>query len=702
MRLRGNRRSSGKNRRRRTWFQPGHASNFTRCKEDDEISTAPSCLRLSKTDFDQVVEVGADGFCLEINGLDNQPLPRKLLRPLGGSSEDPTSCLKEPTAKNGDEYRIFHKGLLQNLFNEAYREHPGCEGELIFDHFREKKVGLAWQQGLKCTVCMYQSRVHKLYREVYTGKPGRRPAELNLALQVGLSQSPAGNCAARVILNSTGIPAPSASGLQKSSNKVSQVLVSLNEEDMEHQRQEVKRFNILRGITGGLAAETDCMYNVPMSHMGSRTPMQPATQVICTITENVTKSKKIIGVSLSNKHCSVGDSMRARGIKVSCPNHSGYCGQNVEKEDVIGNEARNVEIAYRNMQKKSHTPVKVLTTDGDSRALSGVNVVNRELGFNPVVSSRDTRHLSEDQGRFLKRQLFSKNMFPGRLKAQRDKVQKNFSDNLKRRCYGEFNIGHKVFGNDTNILKKKLNEAAEAVVECFSGHCGDKCNMRSFVCEPKLGKAWQHSYLGEGEQLSVSAKDKSIIRKAIAVRLAPEAVEKTKYNKNTQKSEANNRSIRRSLPKNILMKRNATGRLHGTVHRLNNGVASSTLKKLIALGVTVPSDAKTVEGLLSDDKIEKAHKKRQQSEHYKARRRMWRERNFKIYKERSAETAARSYAKGLLSTEDMRSAQVNISIDHSYSSPLPVKLRSNYSLRSKDKRHAALSHPSVCHDHSYA
>ena len=86
---------------------------------------------------------------------------------------------------NTDSYRIFHAQRVEELFNNSLQEHltfmPGCTGQLIFDDEQEKKVGLAWKECLKCTVCNYISKKEKLYKEVTwsNSKGGEKSANMH-------------------------------------------------------------------------------------------------------------------------------------------------------------------------------------------------------------------------------------------------------------------------------------------------------------------------------------------------------------------------------------------------------------------------------------------------------------------------------------------------------------------------------------------
>ena len=52
----------------------------------------------------------------------------------------------------------------------------------------------------------------------------------------------------------------------------------------------------------------------------------------------------------------------------------------------------------------------------------------------------------------------------------------------------------------------------------------------------------------------------------------------------TQKSEAVDRGISKSVPKNVTFKHSFAGRVHSVIHRINHGIGESTIFKCEALG----------------------------------------------------------------------------------------------------------------------
>ena len=105
------------------------------------------------------------------------------------------------------------------MWNTCTRQHsrvtPDCPGDLIFDISSELQRGLAWQERLKCTRCVYVSHMHKLYEEVKSIKRGGKAATINYGLHVGLSHTAISNTSMCNILHAMNTPAPALPGMTK-------------------------------------------------------------------------------------------------------------------------------------------------------------------------------------------------------------------------------------------------------------------------------------------------------------------------------------------------------------------------------------------------------------------------------------------------------------------------------------------------------
>lgn len=77
----------------------------------------------------------------------------------------------------GEFYRILshHKVLeLFNMDNKACADHRSCPGNFSWDNDAERKWGLCWSMGVKCTTCSFRTGPHKWYYEIPSQGRGRK------------------------------------------------------------------------------------------------------------------------------------------------------------------------------------------------------------------------------------------------------------------------------------------------------------------------------------------------------------------------------------------------------------------------------------------------------------------------------------------------------------------------------------------------
>ena len=668
----------GFKRRSKSWFRPGNRQGNSVCNkrksspppisDDKNVQHANSVhKRLTKDIFESIVEcpdVPITGKVdkqniIAIKDADGCMMPGRVLRPLScrpGNSKD--DILSESDKCIDRSYKIVHDELLRKFINTTFMEHKSCDGELFWHSVQQ--YGLAWKLGLQCKKCGYEGKPTKLYEEANVpGKStGRRAAAPNIGLQVGLSHTPLSNSGFRVLCASIGIPPPSLRGLQYSANKVGEKLVKINVKDMGDIREELKEIESLKG-GGGIAAETDSIYNIPLQYGGTRTPGQPATQVVTTISENSTKRKKIIGAYLGNKHCAKAQTLQAQGRNVNCPNHPGHCSKNLDLCAVIGDEQRNVTIAYQDIRKSDLT-ISTITTDGDSKSSEAIEQVNKMIGAPPPYKQRDPVHFAKTHAKLIKKQPFSAGMFPGSTKAEREKQLKEFARNVSKRCSAEMTVAIKKFKWDKGEIELHMRSVIDAILACHGGDCGNLCHQNSLVCS--RSNQWT-----EKTEVLMNPTDVALLRHCVEQRLGCAGVRKTIFGTSTQKSEAVNRSIRRSLAKNVLYKRNAIGRVHSAIHGLNNRLGASLALQLRDVGADVTKYKRVLMALQSKQRIIRYNQLRQQTAKYKQRRAYFRVMRHKLYAERNKDKIkAQSYAKGLMDPLEMQATVSHIKLRHAY------------------------------------
>ena len=331
---------------------------------------------------------------------------------------------------------------------------------------------------------------------------------------------------------------------------------------------------------------------------------------------------------------------------MTCPNHTGHCSANLKPEQSVGDEGQCVSEIVSGMYKKHpNLAINYFTTDGDSRAFSGLLTIQAEIS--PVISKqmRDPRHLTENMRNAVKREKFSFKMFPGPTKTARDKQQASFALELSKRCTAEFESCHKKSKGNLTMMRKELSPVPQTLLLCYQGDCSD-CNKYSFVCGSNKKNPWVKGFQQQKMQIDPSETDKEVLLSWINMRLGYDILGKTHLNTSTQKSEAFNRVLSRCNPKSVTLKRNFSGRIHSAAHLTNCGIAESTRSKCAAVGAPLSTGTRVVTQLKQKDRKVCYIRRKMKSPSYKAGRIERRVKRYQQYHEQKAEQVIH-YQKGL-------------------------------------------------------
>jgi len=587
----------GQGKRKDTYFQHGHKLMTRRSKKDSPKKHTGPCAEQTPAEASAMP-----------GGLRRlRPRPEKTSNTARQSLSRGNRVINvEKMVDMWNSAILLHDEHYQRLkcdVSEQDSGHSGSESELCtfpqFDIAQEVKWGLGWKQSLQCTKCQFTSPTYKLYSEVSTPrKRGAKPAAVNLSLQSGLMDTPIGNRGARLLMTNMDIPPPAKSSMQRLSNFVSDKTTLINTEDMKDRVQEIKDLNKRSGNTypNVISVAVDARYNTTsIGH--SKKAGQGASQAIALACETVTDKKYIISAVMQNKLCWIGAWMRGKGLNVQCPGgHEGCTGNLLPAKPLSEydmGQAIGSQLAMQDVL------VKYATTDGDARSAKGIEASLKVLQpMWEVERLADPYHLAKSQFRQCNSAVFSTDMFQGKTKLQKTEMKKIFSQDVKARCSLVMKELMKTNCGDLLILKKSLPKVLQATVKCYAGDCS-MCRRHSLVCGGGPSNCWwfRSMYLGPNQvtSLEMNENDKFILTEVLKIRLSEEAVTLTRFNTNTQKCEAVNRSISVSLPKNVNYGRNAMGRLSSVVLRNNMGIKKSTELKAESLGA--PLSARTQQSL---------------------------------------------------------------------------------------------------------
>ena len=123
-----------------------------------------------------------------------------------------------------------------------------------------------------------KSNTFNLFEEEKLGNQGGRPACINQGLQVGLSQTSINLSSFSKLLRSINTQPPSASGMQKCSNKTMPNIGKENTDDMMFRCQDLQSFKSLCGKdTKAVNVQADGCCNNALYSAVRKTPFQPST-----------------------------------------------------------------------------------------------------------------------------------------------------------------------------------------------------------------------------------------------------------------------------------------------------------------------------------------------------------------------------------------------------------------------------------------
>lgn len=512
----------------------------------------------------------------------------------------------------------MHCGQLWKMVNEVTHEHfnlhPKCLGQLNFDFYNEVQWGVCWRERVTCDHCVYASQFYNLYEEIDTGKPGRRAATANVGLNIAMTQTPVGPTSVRKLILGSHSPAPSATSMQKTAKKVSKLIEEENIKDMKQRRADLIDINRLRGNPlNEISVQSDGVYNNSLWSGVTRTPYQPATQMAYLVAENVTGNHQIINVELVNKICSKHGFHSKTDEQ--CDIKTDKCTATTSMETSIGDEKRWAKLVLEGLLE-DNLSVKYITTDQDTAAYLAATELYEENRTSTVPEHQiDTRHLSCSHRKQIKNSSDVQAMMPGSTIQYRQYLQGRFATDISKRCHKEFVTIHRQEAGDYSSIDSRVQLAIGAIKRCYAGD-HSRCQQYSSVCVGEDGDNWirRSAYLPCSFKINLTREhNEETLLQCIEYRLGQEVLRKTRLNTNSQKVEATNRSIRRSLPKNACFGRVFPGRAHSAIHSVNNGPGESLMRLCLQAGCPFPSGSKVSQGLINAQRLSEKQKQRARS-----------------------------------------------------------------------------------------
>lgn len=536
--------------------------------------------------------------------------------------------------------------MINTVTKQHSAEYPRCPGDLQFDAASEMKWGLVWRERVICNICNYHSAMYNLYEEIETGGKGRRSATANVGFNIALTQTPAAATSVIKMLLGGNVAAPSRSSMQKCATKVCKIIKKANIADMKDRRQQLKKLNKWQNQPENvIAVQCDGMYNNNLYSGVGHTPFQPATQCCYTVAENMTEKKQIIAMETVNKLCSKKGFHTAADDE--CRPKVGCCTATASMETNIGDEEKWAKLCFQDL-KEDNLELNFITTDPDTKAFHAAQTLyaDKHTGTMPQ-HQLDTRHLEQNHRKKINSNAAVLSMMPGGTQVYRKYLRSRFALDISTRCHAEFQSAFEETRGDFQKLTTLVHRSISAVQKCY---CGDhsSCRAHSKACDGSIKSNWiqKSCYLPRNFKIDASkAENKEALLECIEYRLSDDMLQLTRLNTNSQKVEGFNRSLRRSLPKNVTFSRNFSGRAHAAAHSVNNGPGTSIKKLCKAAGCPIPENSKVARRLQKLDQDAEMKKIREKSLKYKQKRK---ERKLALYQLHERHQEERKYIKNQL------------------------------------------------------
>jgi hypothetical protein len=612
--------AKGSNKRRKGHFTRGlQRFNQREAVYKTKCSETVWKPRLTRREFQKYCQVDSSGL---ITGVDSDHIPgnSKFLRP---KADVKTKLELYQVGDKIDDNITVNRQKMLDMINFVITEH-GFSAKCKRPNFKLQKhipKGLTGKWILACTQCDFISSTYQLYDEVDKSSQGAKAARVNIGMQVGLQETSTGNTKLRVMLSAANMTPGAKSGLARTANKIGDKTVELNKKDMAARRTELKDILKYRSVSNpkSINVQTDGWY--ASRSFGSRRKLgQAATLAIAAIREDITDQHQIIELCVHNKLCWRGAWLRNNGLEAECPNHDGECTATYDENKPFSE----YEMAYQSGTELalSDLIVRHITTDGDAKASSGMEQAMKDI-VDPMLTVErlaDRVHVGQAQIRAGVKAQFSRGMFAGDSTTKREDLQNIFAHDIKNRCSIIMSELFKKHNANSRVIGQKLAKIVDCVVNCYNGDC-TACRYNTSACDGGLRNSWWNrstycqSVHWQAGSLEMDVQDKLFVRSLLEMKLSVSAFHEMRMNTTSNQCESFHSSLSASVAKSTTYFRNARGRSHAVVHRVNNKSGESILAKLEYVGAPVTRGSRAAKTLkqvqdATDYSIEHRKKKR--------------------------------------------------------------------------------------------
>lgn len=528
-----------------------------------------------------------------------QPVLPYKLRPLNDLQKEEAS--KRQNVSSDHEYGIVKLSSISELMNNFWMNHAKLAERLNckipnIEFVKKQHMGLCITAILRCTKCMVSSEPIELYdKTTRSGKRGPAAGSLNTALPLACLKTKMGMKDIQFFLSTLSIQPPSSNLLQRNLNKMSDMVVKINEQSMITNQQIVKEINQLsRKNDEYVSVETDSSYNNRLQ-LG----FEAATQSFSPMVENVTTKKLTLSLQYVNRLCSK---------KHKNENHNDCAKNYPDNKSMASSEGYLVEKNINNINSQGILKVGAITSDA-------CNQINR------VCQSRSGKSVRHFTCYVHKMRNFQKHIHYMQVSTSSNTYNLEKNQYMKQLALAFRKRIQKEIGRINNRCKRETEFVKSAslcirnVIDCFVNN-HSMCHILSTVCQAHR-ESFKPTFLPCGKYLELSRCDLNKITAILEKDFSHDNLHQLYGLKTTNKSESMHNRLMTYITKRVTWSRNFSAMCHSAVHSDTFGTGQSTLLIAKQAGIPYCDNGPMRNHMMHIDNINNYCKARQQTEKYK-------------------------------------------------------------------------------------
>lgn len=572
-----------------TWFKMGHCNLPTKTESSTgpdsttDMSSNTKFTRPNIQEFTDALKVQTESSWICNTSL----LPTKL-RPEKekvGINETESSMTSENIIVAFDRLNLLLKAFMPH---SCKRPTPNIS--------ISRRQGLCISVVVKCINCTFASSIIDLF-ESY--KPARGPdaGTLNTCLVIPVLKTKVGISHVTHMLSCLNIKPPCRQGLQEKVNRLSDLVVKLNEQTLIDNQSYVKKVLEIAGQDNFVDVETDTSYN-----NRPRAGYEAATQSFCPLIEQTTSRKLPLSVETANKLCSKTK---------NCEHNSKECKKNYcTHESIASSEQKHL---LNHLKKVDATGIiKVGSVISDACAQTEKTVKD----FSSRNATDSIRHFKcfVHKLRTFQKHIRYLKLLSDLNGCNKEMYVRKLSVSMRARIRVEL-IRIKKSSRSESMFVENGKRAIENIVSCFRND-HEKCRQVSQVCTAHLS-SYNSNHLPYGKHLQLNAKDIQNIKCILNKNFSACELHKICRLKTTNQCESLHNKVFTFAPKNTIWTRNFSGLCHSAVHSASHGNGNACVMLAKAIGLKYKTNDPFIKQMRSMDQTSKYHSMRKKSHVYK-------------------------------------------------------------------------------------